>query len=463
MPMPTPTRRRFLKTLGLGAAGLAGTCLALPGARAAQAAARAAASPNRAATAGERPNILLIMADDVGREILGCYGGTSHETPHLDRLARGGTRFTHAYSCPVCAPTRVKIMTGRYGFRTTQKWGHIPADEKTFGHVLAAAGYATAIAGKWQMALLKNSPDHCRKMGFQQSCVFGWHEGPRYYGPFLYENGRPHRYPDDVYGPDVYVDFLVNFMKANRDRPFLAYYSMALCHAISDDFWPPPPKPPGRDRYRSYAECVAQMDTNVGRMVKALEDLGLRASTLVLFTTDNGTPGSFITDAIEVDGKRKYPKEPVASEWHGKMVRGGKGSMTDLGTRVPLIANWPGKVPAGAVREDLVDFSDVMPTLADLAGAPLPSDRPIDGRSFAPQLRGEKGSPRQWAYNQRGDQAWIRTKRWKLYRNGRLFDLEQDPDEKRAIKPGKASDEAAAARERLQAVLDHLRPASEDA
>jgi len=179
MPMPTPTRRRFLKTLGLGAAGLAGTCLALPGARAA----RAAASPNRAATAGERPNILLIMADDVGREILGCYGGTSHETPHLDRLARGGTRFTHAYSCPVCAPTRVKIMTGRYGFRTTQKWGHIPADEKTFGHVLAAAGYATAIAGKWQMALLKNSPDHCRKMGFQQSSSSAGTRGPGTTGP----------------------------------------------------------------------------------------------------------------------------------------------------------------------------------------------------------------------------------------------------------------------------------------
>ena len=445
--MFSATRRRFLKTLGLGAAGLATGCLARAGARTAEA----------ADAAGRKPNILLIMADDVGREVLGCYDGTSHETPNLDRLAREGTRFTYAFSCPVCAPTRVKIMTGRYGFRTTQKWGYIPPEERTFGHVLAGAGYATAIAGKWQMALLKNDPDHCRTMGFQQSCVFGWHEGPRYFGPYLYENGKPKRYPDGVYGPDVYVDFLVDFMKASRDRPFLAYYSMALCHAVSDDFWPPPPKPPGQDTYRSYAECVAEMDKHVGRIVRALEDLGLRENTLVLYTTDNGTPAAFIRDAKETDGKRTYPREPVFSEWHGKKVRGGKGQMTDLGTRVPLIANWPGRVPAGKVCDDLVDFSDVLPTLADLAGARLPSGRVIDGRSFAPQLFGKKGKPREWAYNQHGKKAWVRTHRWKLYRDGRLFDMDADPDEKHAIGAGEGSDEAAAARKRLEAVLADLK------
>ncbi len=459
MPMTPPTRRRFLKTLGLAPAWLAG--LHAAGAETP----RARAAANRAATVGERPNILLIMADDVGREVLGACGGTSYETPNLDRLAAGGTRFTYAFSCPVCAPTRVKILTGRYGFRTTQRWGHIPADERTFGHVLAEAGYATAIAGKWQMALLKKNPDHCREMGFQQSCVFGWHEGPRYYGPYLYENGKPKRYADDVYGPDVYVDFLVDFMKAHRDpskgsgqgRPFLAYYSMALCHAVSDDFWPPPPKPPGRDRYRAYAECVAEMDKNVGRLVRALEDLGLRENTLVLYTTDNGTPSAFIVDAKKVDGKRRYPKEPVFSRWHGEKVRGGKGKMTDLGTRVPLIANWPGRTPAGAVCDDLIDFSDVLPTLADLAGARLPSGRPIDGVSFAPQLVGNKGEPRQWAYNQHGKKAWVRTHRWKLYRDGRLFDVDADPEETHPVKPGQGGDEAAAARRRLQAVLDDLR------
>jgi len=445
------TRRRFLKTLGLTAAGLAGAGLTPLGRGGAQGAEGGPADP-------QRPNILLIMADDVGREVLGCYGGTSYATPNLDRLAEGGTRFTYAFSCPVCAPTRVKIMTGRYGFRTTQKWGHIPPDERTFGHILAGAGYATAIAGKWQMTLLKTDPDHCRKMGFQQSCVFGWHEGPRYFGPFLYENGKPHRYPDDTYGPDVYVDFLIDFMKASRDRPFLAYYSMALCHAVSDDFWPPPPKPPGQDTYRSYAECVAYMDKNVGRMIQALETLGLRENTLILFTGDNGTPGAFIRDAKEVDGKRTYPREPVFSEWHGEKVRGGKGSMGDLGTRVPLIANRPGRVPAGKVCDDLIDFSDVMPTLADLAGARVPQDRPIDGRSFAPQLRGEKGSPREWAYNQHGKKAWVRTHRWKLYRDGRLFDLETDAREKKPIKPGEGSDEAAAARKRLEKILANLKP-----
>jgi arylsulfatase A-like enzyme len=438
-------RREFLAA---GAAALAGGAL---GRASAPAAAEAGGQPP------ERPNILLIMADDVGREVLGCYGGESYETPNIDRLAAGGTRFTYAFSCPVCAPTRVKIMTGRYGFRTTQKWGHIPPEERTFGHVLGDAGYATAIAGKWQMALLKNDPDHVRKTGFQKSCVFGWHEGPRYFGAFVYENGKPVRYPDDVYGPDVYVDFLVDFMKANRDRPFLAYYSMALCHAVSDDFWPPPPTPPGEKRYRSYARCVAAMDERVGRIVQAVEDLGLRERTLVLYTTDNGTPASFIVEAKEVDGKHKYPTEPVTSKWGGRMVRGGKGRMTDLGTRVPLIAHWPGVVPAGRVCDDLIDFSDVFPTLAELAGAAVPDDRPIDGRSFAPQLCGRRGNPRPWAYNQNKDDAWVRTHRWKLYRDGRLFDLEADPDEKKAIGPDGASDEAAAARRRLQAVLDGLK------
>jgi len=446
--MSMSTRRGFLKRLGLGAAGLATGCLARAGTRTAEA----------DDADGRKPNILLIMADDVGREVLGACGGTSYETPNLDRLAAGGTRFTHAYACPVCAPTRVKIMTGRYGFRTTQQWGHIPPDERTFGHVLAAAGYATAIAGKWQMCLLKKNPDHCREMGFQHSCVFGWHEGPRYYGPYLYENGKPHRYPDDVYGPDVYVDFLVDFMKASRDRPFLAYYSMALCHAIADDFWPPPPKPPGRDRYRSYADCVAQMDENVGRLVQALEDLGLRDNTLILFTGDNGTTSNFIYDAKKVNGKRKYLKEAVRSKWHGKTVRGGKGSMGDMGTRVPLIANQPGRVPAGKVCDDLVDFSDVLPTLADLAGAAVPQDRPIDGVSFAPQLFGKKGQPREWAYNQWRGKAWVRTHRWKLYRDGRLFDMDADPREKHPVKPGEGSDEADAARRRLRAVLARLRP-----
>ncbi len=431
------SRRQFLRAIGLGAAGFA---MAAPNRRFAQA---APAKP---------PNILLMMADDVGREALGCYGGESYETSNIDKLAAGGTRFTHAYCPPVCSPTRVKIMTGRYGFRTTQRWGHIPANERTFGHVLGEAGYATAAAGKWQMILLKKNPDHPQEMGFQESCLFGWHEGPRYHDPLVYETGEM-KVLKGKYGPDVYCDFLIDFMERNKERPFLAYYPMALCHAISDDFKPPPP--PGPDgEYQPYKELVATMDKNVGRLVAALERLGLRENTLVIFTTDNGSPSSFYTD-IRPNGK--YVRTPVRSKVNGKTVRGGKGSMGDGGTRVPLIANWPGVTPRGAVCDDLIDFSDFLPTLAELAGASVPEDRPIDGRSFAPQLAGNEGNPREWAYTQWRKKAWVRTRRWKLYRSGKLFDMANDPREKDPIPPEKASPEAKAAREKLQAVLDRLK------
>lgn len=265
-------------------------------------------------------------------------------------LTAGGIRFTHCYSMPVCSPSRVKIMTGRYGSRTTEKWGYIPPTEKTFGHVLAKAGYATAIAGKWQMCLLKKDPTHVKKMGFDESCVFGWHEGPRYHDPFVYWNGEPRRL------------------------------------------------------------------------------------------------------------KGKYVKTRITSKRDGRTVVGGKGKLTDAGTRVPLIANWPGVAPKGEVCDDLIDFSDFLPTLADLARAELPRGVTMDGHSFAPRLGGKKGTPRKWCFNQYRGKAWVRTQRWKLYRSGRLFDMDADRREKRPIRPNQGPQEAGAARKKLQAVLDKLKP-----
>lgn len=431
------TRRDFLKALGAGTAvvSLAGGAYA--------------GSP---ASSRRRPNIVLIMADDVGCEVLGSYGGESYNTPNLDRLAATGIRFTHCYSQPVCAPTRVKIMTGRYNFRNYERWGHIPPEEITFGHILQSSGYSTAIAGKWQMTLLKNDPCHVTRMGFQQNCCFAWHEGPRYYGPYIYENGEVKEEYKDDYGPDVYCGFLTDFIRRNKDRPFLAYYSMALAHAISNDLDPPPPTGP-QGRYKTYKELVEYMDKMVGRIVKTLEELNLRENTLVLFTGDNGTPPSFITRVV--DGR--YISEPLKSKVNGKMVKGGKGKLTDSATNVPLIANWPGTAPAGTVCNDLIDFSDFMPTFAELSGARVPQDRVIDGRSFAAQVKGKKGEPRKWAYVGRGGRAWIRTQRWKLYNDGRFFDMKNDPKEKSAIPSGEESAEASKARKFLQEQLEQLR------
>jgi len=399
-----------------------------------------------------RPNILLIMADDMGIEVPGCYGGKSYQTPNIDRLAETGTLFTNCHSTPACSPTRVKLLTGRYGFRTTQIWGHIPENEITFGHILSDAGYKVAIAGKWQMALLKDNPNHIAKMGFPESAVFGWHEGPRYYKPLIYQNGNVRQNVSDRYGPDVFSEFLTDFMKQNKSDPFFAYYSMALAHDVSDDFTPPPPFGP-RGRYDTYKEQVEYLDKLVGTMIEALENMGLRKNTLVLFTADNGTPYRFITD----NENGKFIREKIFSQIGDTLIQGGKTSTADAGTHVPLIANWPGQVAQGKSNYDLIDFSDFMPTFAELTGAKLPQNMIIDGISFAPQIFGKKGNPREWLYTQFKNQAWVRNKDWKLYRDGRFYDLNRDPFELHPIKVEVANGDVQTMKRHLRQILDDLK------
>jgi len=398
-----------------------------------------------------RPNILLILADDIGYEIPEYTGGTSYETPNINRLAETGMRFTNCHSTPKCAPSRVQIMTGRYMFRTTEIWGHIPADEITFGHLLKNAGYAVALAGKWQLALLGDDPLHVRKMGFDQFCVFGWHEGPRYFDPYIWQNGVKREDVSGRYGPDVFADFLIDFMVKNQDGPFLAYYPMALVHEVSNDFLPPPP--PGPDgRYQSFRELVEYMDHNIGRVVGVIDSLGLRENTLIMFTSDNGTPRDFITD---IRGE-EYIRTPIISKMGDETIIGGKGMLTDRGTHVPFIVNWQGKTLPGKICSDLIDFSDFMPTLAELAGAELPEDRIIDGQSFVNQILGQKNNGREWIYNQFEGKAWIRNHRWKLYTDGRLFDMVSDPLELTPIFPESDDYTSAAVRKQLARDFEEL-------
>jgi arylsulfatase A len=405
------------------------------------------------------PNIVLIMADDVGVDALGCYGGESYETPRLDALAAGGMRFTHCYSMPVCHPTRITLMTGRYPFRTgNPKWGSFPREEErnTFAHVLKNAGYATAVAGKWQICMMKNDLDHAQRLGFDESCLFGWHEGARYYAPLIYQNGKLREGLEDRYGPDVYVEFLIDFIERNREKPFFAYYPMALCHDVTDDLKDPVPFGP-EGHYDTFRKMAEAMDVRVGRLIDALDRLGLRENTLVLFTTDNGTPKSYIHSAEpnpDPKKKDKYIRIPVVSKQNGKDVPGGKGSLTNGGTNVPLIASWPGKIKPSQVAADLVDFSDFLPTLAEVTQADLPAGIKLDGHSFASRLLDGQPSPRSWAFAEHGKKYWVRDHRWKLYGDGKLFDVSTDPREKNAITEQSA--EAAAARKRLGAVMRSL-------
>jgi len=403
------------------------------------------------------PNILFIMADDVGTEAVECYGGESYPTPNLNRLAAEGLRFEHAYAQPVCHPTRVALMSGQYAMRMGDpKWGTYPksAEKKTFAHLVKQAGYATAIAGKWQLAMLGQEPDHPHRLGFDHYCLFGWHEGPRYFQPHIRQNGKLRDDVADRYGPDVYCEFLMDFMSKHKDQPFLAYYSMALCHSVTNDLDEPVPFGPN-GRYESYAEMMAALDERVGRLLDYLDQTGLRDNTLVMFYTDNGTPQKNI-DSFDFE-TREYITSPIVSRQHGKDVPGGKGLLLDTGIRVPLLARWPGKITPGSTTDQLVDVSDFLPTFAEIAGASLPDNVTLDGRSFAARLRGVDGPERDWIYAERRKGWCLRDQRWKLYDDGRFFDVTQDPLEKSPLRTETLSGEALASFTKLNEGFSTLR------
>jgi arylsulfatase A len=394
----------------------------------------------------KKPNLILIMSDDMGYECVRANGGTSYLTPHLDELAKTGTRFTHCYSQPLCTPSRVKIMTGMSNARNYVQFGVLDRKQTTFAHLLKKEGYATCIVGKWQLGKEIDSPQH---FGFDESCL--WQhtraardqgKDTRYPNPHLEINGQAKDYNNGEYGPDVVTDYLCDFMERNQDRPFLGYYPMILPH---DPFRPTPDSenPKSKDGTRNYRDMVAYVDKMVGKIVSKLDELGLRENTLVLFTCDNGTSGA------------------IKSELNGTIVQGGKRKMTDAGTHVPLIANWPKTIPEKQVVGDLVDFSDFLPTLLDAAQSPLPTNLTLDGQSFLPQITGKQANPRKWVhcYYRRGKekaQQWTRTQRYKLYNTGKFYDVSLDRLEKNPLST--FTPEQKKTRAILQSALDQFDP-----
>jgi len=397
----------------------------------------------------DKPNIVFIMADDIGDQAIGAYGGQSYSTPRVDALAAEGVRFRHGYSMPVCHPSRIAIMTGKYPFRVgSPQWGTFPKAEEAgaIGNALKKLGYATAVAGKWQLTMLRDEPDHPHRLGFDQYSVFGWHEGPRYYRPMIYENGRVRPDVNDRYGPDVYAEFIVEFIKRQKNGPFFAYYPMALAHDVTDDIGSPPPLGP-QGHYDSYKVMVENMDQRVGRVIDALDEAGIREKTIVVFTADNGTPKSYYFTA---QGQEMI-KQPIEFLWDGQKTQGGKGELTDAGTRVALIANWPGVLTTGQVVDDIVDFSDWLPTFVELAGGTAPVG--IDGQSFAALLRGEGRAKRKYAFAEHNGNRTIRTQRWKLYDDGRLFDMSLGRKEEEFVPVSSSTAAADAARAELNRAM----------
>ncbi|MBA4065632.1 MAG: arylsulfatase [Isosphaera sp.] len=404
-----------------------------------------------AGAADPKPNIVLIMADDFGYECVSANGGESYKTPNLDKLAATGTRFEHCHVQPLCTPTRVQLMTGKYNVRNYVNFGTLPRSEVTFAHLLGKAGYATAVCGKWQLGREVDSPKH---FGFGESYLWQHtRRPPRYANPGLEHDGKELDFTNGEYGPKLLNDFALDFVGRNKDKPFFLYYPLTLTHG---PFQPTPDSPAWDPKAKGeavnndpkhFADMVAYMDKMVGRLVARLDELKVRDNTLILFVGDNGT-GRGITSKLK-----------------GEAYPGGKGSTTARGTHVPLIANWPARAKQPGVCRDLVSSVDFLTTLCEAAGVPAPAG--TDGRSFLPQVCGEKGTPREFLYcwysPRQGADLTVREYAadhgHKLYRTGEFYDLAADPFEARPLKAADQKGPAADAAAKLQKVLDGFKDA----
>lgn len=406
------------------------------------------ASSLRAESPTDRPNVVLILVDDFGYECVAANGGTSYRTPQLDKLAASGVRFEHCYVQPLCTPTRTQVMTGIYNVRNYDDFGEIDPNVVTFAHLFRQAGYKTGIAGKWQLG---RQPDLPQKLGFDEHCLWQHTRRPsRYKNPGLEIDGKEVDFTNGEYGPDIVNAWAREFVERHRNEPFLLYYPMMLTHG---PFEPTPDSPDyangkgekagGKKQpkeNRNFAYMVEYADKLIGKLVTRLEELKLRENTLVIVVGDNGTGVG------------------IRSRLGDHFADGGKGEMTKAGMRVPLIVNWPGRIAGGKVNANLIDSTDFLPTICAAAGIEVPASLNIDGHSFWPQLVGGDGKPRDWYY------CWYAPRRefkgefaanhhLKLYRDGRIFDVQRDPEETQPLKAEELSPQDAAALETLKGAL----------
>ncbi len=416
-----------------------------------------------------RPNIVFILADDLGYSELGCYGQTLIRTPRIDRLARQGMRFTRSYSgSAVCAPSRCVLMTGRHpGHASIRNNGEIrpegqrpiPREEPLVSELLARRGYVCGAFGKWGLGFPGSEGDPVKR-GFSR--FFGYNcqrHAHSYYPSYLWDgdrrisldndppvpghagfapgerSDRPEdyaRFQGSDYAPDRINQAALDFVRENRDRPFFLYYPTVIPHLalhVPEDSvreyaalgWEDPPFARPRGGYTphftpraAYAAMITRLDTYVGRILDLLEELGLEESTLVVFTSDNGT--THLKEEVDYDFFESV-----------RPLRGLKGSLYEGGVRVPLIVRWPGKIRAGSVSDFRTGFEDWLPTLQELAGGePVESD----GASLAGLLQGGAPPEREYLYREfpgYGGQQALWTGPWKGIRRNMLQRSNPDP------------------------------------
>ena len=388
-----------------------------------------------------KPNIIFILADDLGIGNVGCYGSDHYRSPNIDRLAATGTRFTQSFTGALCGPSRALIITGRYAFRNGSSnqdaCMRMPGSELQLGPMFKSAGYSTSFIGKWGQ--LPGDPDAAGfddYLRFNGSGVY-WNKKAGKAEAYRV-NGKELKLGDHEYMPDLMHDRITAFLRANQTKPFFLYYSMV--HVHGDIVRTPDSAPDSKD---FFGDNMLYMDKLFGKLVAELEALKLRDNTLIIFMGDNGT------------GKGQNPLSTIG----GRNLSGMKGSMLECGGLVPTIANWTGKVPSGKVSADLIDSTDWLPTFAELIGGRMPEQPIFDGHSIAPQLRGEAGTQREWIYNQLAAMWYVRETGWKLNERGELFDMSGAPFTETLVPASADTGASKAARARLTAVLAKLNPA----
>lgn len=390
----------------------------------------------------KKPNIIYILADDLGIDGVSCYGADLFKTPVIDKLASTGIRYTNGYTAPLCGPSRALILTGRYAFRTgavnQDMTGQMkPSVETMMPTILKQAGYTSSMVGKWGQLPLGPAE-------------FGFDDYLRFFGSGVYVskeekkqkyvlNGQESILKDKAYMPDLMHTHIENFLSKHTKDPFYLYYSMV--HVHGEIMATPDSKPGTTDFKELYTDNINYMDKLVGKLLRTLDSLKIRDNTIIVFMGDNGTAGQAANIGTV----------------NGKKIVGKKGTMTEGGSLVPLIVNWPNAIKKGIVSKDLIDATDFIPTFAELAEAPLPTNNILDGKSFAYQLKGGSGTPRDWIFTELGNDWYVRSSNWKLNRAGKLFDMRNAPFEEKEVVIDETNK---IEKDKLQKVLDGLNPAA---
>jgi arylsulfatase A len=410
-----------------------------------------------------RPNIIIILADDIGYDAIASNGNESFQTPNIDLIGQRGMRFTHCYGSPLCSPSRVAFVSGKYNFRNYTQWGIFDPTGKTFANIAKEAGYATYVAGKWEF---DGGDVAVHRMGFDGYCIWNpFHqETSRHYKtPHIYENGA--FLPDSVvsgkYGDDIFTSRVLSFINQNRNKNFFVYFPITLCHG---PYSPTPDDPEyatwdemaNQSDVKYFPSMMKYMDKKIGEVIDSLQAWNLYNNTIVIFAGDNGTP------------------HDIFYYFDGKYTEGNKSSTTDGGTRVALFAQWPDRVSPGQVNRNLIESGDFLPTVADaVKGTITPDYGIIDGHSFypqltnVPQLTGEPYTPRSWIFNHYEPNSnngntktfrWVQDTTYKLYDStDKFFNVYLDPEETHRITPGERTEEEKALAQRFEVILDSLK------